>query len=172
MKVILFMAVSFNGMIATPDYKEDFLSDRNWQEFVNIVHKHGCLIWGRKTYELVRKWSKSYLKPFEDITKIIVSGDTNLKLDDGFTLANSPHEALQLLQETGFKSTILTGGSAINTSFAKLGLIDEVILDIEGVVIGKGIPLFKPSDYQLQLKLLSSKKISDNIIQIRSSVIK
>lgn len=166
------MAISLNGIIATPDYKEDFLSHENWNEFVSAVQKRGCLIWGRKTYELVREWPESYLKPLENITKIIISSDDNLKLDDGFILASSPEQAIEKLTEKGFTEAILTGGSSNNSSFAEKNMIDEIILNIEGVIIGNGIPLFKPSDFQLQLKLISTTKVSDNIIQVCYKVIK
>ena len=43
------------------------------------------------------------------------------------------------------KSVVVTGGSKMNSSFAKSGLIDEVILNVEPVIIGEGIPLFDPA---------------------------
>jgi dihydrofolate reductase len=55
MKVILTMAVSANGIIATKDGSEDFLSHDNWIQFVKLANKIGCFIWGRKTYEAVSK---------------------------------------------------------------------------------------------------------------------
>ena len=170
MKVTLWMAISLNGIVATPDYKEDFLSHENWNEFVSAVQKRGCLIWGRKTYELVRDWPESYLKPFKDITKIVISSDDSLRLDEGFTLAKSPEQAIEKLTEKGFTEAILTGGSTNNLSFAEKNLIDEIILNIEGVIIGNGIPLFKASDFQLKLELLSTTKISKNIIQVHYRV--
>lgn len=166
MKVTLFMAISLNGIIATSDNQEEFLSHANWDEFVKVVQKRGCLIWGRKTYELVRKWDKAYLEPFKNIIKVIISHDKNLKLDPGFILVDSPQSALKFLHEKGFKEVILTGGSTNNSAFAKLNLIDEIILNIEGVIVGKGISLFNPEEFELKLKLKTVKKITDNIIQV------
>jgi len=166
------MAMSINGIIATPDNKEDFLSHANWNEFVKIVQKRGCLIWGRKTYELVRKWDQSYLDPFKNIVKVIISRDKSLKLDQGFILADSPQNALKLLKDKGFKEVILTGGSTNNSAFGKLGLIDEIILDIEGVIVGKGIPLFNPEEFELKLQLKSVKKVTENILQVGYKVLR
>lgn len=165
MKVVLWMAMSFNGIIAGEDGNEDFLSHENWLEFVKAVQQRGCLIWGRKTYEAVKAWDKSYLEPFQGILKIILSGNNNLKLEDGFTLAHSPREALEIVKKNGFDEVILTGGSTNNTSLAKSGLIDEVIIDVESVILGKGIQLFKPEDFILKLKYVNHKVISDSIIQ-------
>lgn len=170
MKVILFMAISLNGIIATEDNKEEFLSNDNWQEFIQVVKNAGCLIWGRKTYELVTKCDESHLSPFENITKIIISHKKSLKLKPGFTLANSPKHALELLKDKGFTKVILTGGAKNNSTFAKLDLIDEIILNVEGVVVGKGISLFKPEDFQLPLRLKTIKQISKNIFQAHYTV--
>ena len=172
MKVTLFMAISLNGIIATLDNKEEFLSHANWDEFVKVVQKRGCLIWGRKTYELVRKWDKSYLDPFKNIVKVIISRDKNLKLDPGFVLVDSPQQALQLLKEKDFKEVILTGGSTLNTSFAKLNLIEEVILNVEPVIEGKGIPVFKADDFELKLELIEMRKSKGKTIQLHYKVVR
>lgn len=160
------MAMSLNGIIATSNNKEDFLSHENWNEFIKAVNRSGCLIWGRKTYEMMQTWDKSYLNSLKDITKIIVSSDSKLNLIEGFTQAHSPEEAINILKKKGFKEVILTGGSKNNSSFAKLRLINEIILNVEGVIIGKGIPLFDPSEFELKLKLIDIKKIVPNILQL------
>ncbi len=172
MKIVLCMATSLNGIIATPDNKEDFLSHENWNWFVKSVQKRGCLIWGRKTYEFVRNWDKSYLNSVENVTKIIVSSVPNLKLISGFTLANSPQEAIKILEARGFKEAIITGGSITNTSFAKLGLIDEVLIGLNSVIVGKGINLFNPEEFELKLELIESTKISQDIIELHYKVAK
>ena len=52
MKVILFMAISLNGIIARENNEEDFLSNKNWQMLVKLTNRTGCVIWGHKTHEL------------------------------------------------------------------------------------------------------------------------
>lgn len=172
MKVILWMAISLNGIIATKDFKEDFLSHKNWIEFVSAVSKSKCLIWGRKTYEQVIEWPRSYLDSLDGFTKIIISNQNNIKLKGGFVLASSPEEALSIAREYNHKNVILTGGSKNNSSFAEKELINEIVLNIEGHVIGSGIPLFNESNFEMKLNLQSVKKISDNIIQVHYKVIK
>jgi hypothetical protein len=56
MKIILTMAASANGIIATKTGSEDFLSHDNWIQFANLAKKVGCFMWGRKTYKAVMKW--------------------------------------------------------------------------------------------------------------------
>jgi len=90
----------------------------------------------------------------------------------GYTLANSPKEALSLLEKEGFKPVLLAGGSNLNASFAKEGLIDEIIINIEPVIVGKGIPVFATENFDLKFLLLGTKIIDDQIIQLRYKVSK
>ena len=169
MKVILTMAISANGIIATKNGSEDFLSHANWVQFVKLAKRVGCFIWGRKTYEAVIKWEGDYLKDLEGVKKIIISG-SNIDLKAGFELAHSPEEALGVLENEGFKEAIITGGATINSEFAKRGLIDEVIFDVNPSILGNGIPVFQPEDFELKLEFIDAEKISDGIVELRYMV--
>jgi len=171
MKVILSMAISANGIIATKEGSEDFLSHGNWMQFVRLVNKIGCFIWGRKTYDAVIKWEGDYLNDLKDAKKVIIS-NSRFQLKEGFALANSPERALELLEKDGFKECILTGGSINNSTFAKRGLIDEVIFDVNSVVIGEGIPVFAPANFEMNLELVSMEKIDRNMLELRYKVLK
>jgi dihydrofolate reductase len=166
MKVILYMAMSVNGLIARENGDEDFLSETNYQTFVGLAHKSGCMIWGRKTHEAVRNYERDAFKPIEDIKKIVVSRNIDFQLEDGFEIVKSPKKALDKLNQQGFKEVILTGGSSLNSSFAKENLIDEVILNIQSIIVGEGVPLFSPENFELALKLKEVKKVSNEIIQL------
>ena len=171
MKVILTMAVSANGIIATKTGSEDFLSHDNWLQFVKLANKIGCFIWGRKTYDAVIKWEGDYLSDLKDVKKVIISRSP-IQLKEGFTLANSPEDALSKLHAEGFKEAIVTGGSTINSEFAKRGLIEEVLLDVNSVILGEGIPVFASSDFEMKLQLLDATKISESVFELRYKVVK
>lgn len=169
MKIILSMAISANGIIASSTGSEDFLPHTNWIQFSKLVNKVGCFIWGRKTYEAVANWEGAYLSSVKNVKKIILS-KTNIALMEGFELAHSPEEAVTLLQEQGFPEAVITGGATLNSEFAKRGLIDEVILDVNPIIIGRGIPVFRPTDFQLELDLAETEMLRDGIIELRYSV--
>lgn len=164
------MAISANGLIATTQGNEDFLSHTNWVQFVKLAKRIGCLVWGRKTYEAVSKWEGNYFKELESVTKIIIS-HTTIKLKDGFTLANSPEEALKKLEIRGFKKAIVTGGATTNSEFAIRNLINEVIFYVNPAILGEGISIFAPKQFEMKLRLINIKKIAD-IIELRYQVIK
>lgn len=170
MYVILHMAISLNGIIATPDGKEEFLSDENWNVFVQEAKKIGCIIWGHNTYKQILTWSDKYFNSLDGITKIIVSSQKKITLDPRFELANSPEHALQILENKGFKKVTITGGSTLNAEFAKRNLISEILLTVNPVIVGNGIPLFKPSDFMLELKPIESKVIN-GLVHLRYKVV-
>ncbi len=171
MKTTLFMAMSLNGIVARENNDEDFISDDSWETFVKLTRKTGCLIWGRKTFEVVKTWDKNYLDQIKEVRKVIVSNQ-KFELDTGCELANSPQGALEILEKMGYKEVILCGGAINNSSFAKDNLIDEIIFNIEPVLIGKGLPIFSPQDFDLKLEFMETKKLTDNIVQLRYKVIK
>lgn len=171
-KIILFMAMSLNGMIASKNGDEDFLSHTNWGSFGELAKKHGCFIIGRKTYESVQKWSDYNFNNIDAKLKIVVSGGNNLKLDPPFLLAHSPKDAIKKATAMNFESAILTGGSTINSAFLEENLIDEIIINIESVIIGTGIPLFAENTLEKRLSFIEAKSIADGILQVRYRVIK
>ena len=169
MKIILSMAISANGIIASKSGSEDFLSQTNWVQFVKLAKKIGCFIWGRKTYEAVIEWEGDYLKDLEGVKKVIVS-KSSIELKEGFVLANSPENALRILEADGFRETIITGGATLNSEFAKRNLIDEIILDINPSILGEGVPVFNPLDLQMSLELMEVQRIEDDIVELRYKV--
>ncbi len=172
MKVILFMAMTLNGVIARENDKEDFLSDRNWKEFCKLAKNAGCFVVGRRTYEVVKSLYKDY--NFDDVEadRIIVTKNTKFRLPVGYMLSRSPKDALKKARLKGHKEMILTGGSTLNSAFIKSGLVDEIILDIEPAILGKGIKVFAESDFYKRLRLLNAKRLPEGIIQLRYKVIR
>ena len=170
MKAILFMAMSLNGMIADKDGNEDFLSNINWESFCDLAKEHGCFAIGRKTYEIVQKWEEYNFNNVDAKLKVVVSKENDLVLEKPFLLVNSPKEAIARAASMNFGSMILTGGSTINSAFVKENLIDEIILNIEPAIIGRGISLFAECDFEKRLSFLEAKKIDDDILQVRYKV--
>lgn len=172
MKVILFMAMTVNGIIARENDQEDFLSDRNWKQFCALAKNAGCFVVGRRTYEVVKALYKNY--NFDDVKahRIIVSTNRAFNPGKGYTVARSPKEAFRKASEMGFKTLFLTGGAGLNSSFARLNLIDEVIVDIEPAILGKGIGIFAESDFYKRLKLKRVKKLPEGILQLHYEVVK
>ena len=162
--------MSLNGYIAEENGSEDFLSYANWEKFCSLAQEYGNLVVGRKTYEAVKNWNEGFgFDDLKGIQKIIISQDQNYKLDEEYTLAASPKDALAKLQD--FESVLVTGGSTINTAFIKENLLDKIILNVEPTLTGKGIPLFTQDSFSTKLHFVSSKE-SNGILTLHYRVVK
>jgi dihydrofolate reductase len=90
--------------------------------------------------------------------------------DSSHVVAHSPQEALQVLEDA--ETVIVAGGGNLNGSFLGENLVDELYIDIEPAVLGKGIPLFNGPDFDRALKLIGTKQLSENEIQLHYQVLK
>ena len=164
------MAMSVNGIIAKENEDEDFLSDENWKTFKGLAENCGCFIIGRRTYENVKEWEDHSFNEIKNSDMLILS-KKDMKIT-GCTIVNSPKEAIQKAKEKGCKELLLSGGGITNTSFIKENLIDEIILNIEPAILGKGIKIFKENDFEKRLKLINTKNLKEDIMQLHYKVIK
>ncbi|MDE1856905.1 MAG: dihydrofolate reductase [Candidatus Micrarchaeota archaeon] len=167
MKVILYMAVSANGMIAKLDDDTGWISRKEWDSYSAIARKAGNIVVGRRTYSILTKQPE--FKELKGVKLVAVSKKHSLRMvDRDHSIAVSPKAALRLLK--GFSKVVVAGGGILNKSFMKENLIDEVYLDVEPIILGKGIKLFSDADFSAKLELVGTRKISDNEIQLHYRV--
>ncbi len=166
MKTILYLAMTANGMIARDNDATDWVSPTEWKSFSSMIQKAGNMIIGRRTYEvMVRNKEFSNLRK----VKVVVVSQT-LKTNGKMTAVKSPPEALSFLRQEGFSQALVCGGGKLNSSFMKANLVDEIYLDIEPVLLGKGIKLFADAEFDAKLQLMGIKKLSKDEVQLQYRV--
>ncbi|MBI4214863.1 dihydrofolate reductase [archaeon] len=170
MKVILYMAMTVNGMIAKEDDETPW-SDATWQSYYNIAKHFKAMILGRRTYEIMSKVNE-FEKLGNPFTVVVSSSKAKRKSTQNTAFVSTPAEAVSLLREKKFGEAMLAGGGTVNGSFAKENLIDEIILDVEPLIFGRGIKLFGDAGFELRLQLLEVKKISENLLQLHYRVLR
>ena len=168
MRVILYMAISLNGMIAKSDDDTSWISKEEWDNYSLAVRTAGNLIVGHRTYGILTKQQE--FSEFKDVKLVVVAQDDFQTLSPNHLVAHSPKEALKCLSD--FEQVIVAGGGLLNASFLEENLVDEMYLDIEPIILGRGIPLFRDKDFERNLKLVGQKKISDNEVQLHYEVLK
>ena len=164
MKIILYMAMTANWYIARQNNETPW-SNEERESFSEKVKEAKNLIIGRKTFELMEK-EEEFQKIWNPFV-IVISKEKK----DNFNFVNSPEKALELLKEKGFTQGLIAGGGILNSLFLQKGLIDEIYLDIEPYIFGKGIKLFAENDFETKLELLSTKQLSKNTIQLHYKII-
>ena len=169
MKVILYMAMSLNGMIAKSNDNTSWITQEEWNNYSSAVRNAGALIVGRRTYIILTKQPE--FSEFKDVEVVVVSKEEHPELiRENHRIAKSPKEALEILKD--FKEVIVAGGGILNNSFLEENLIDEIYIDVEPIIITEGTPLFKGKELEKNLKFISQKKVSNNEIQLHYKVMK
>ena len=172
-KVTIEMACSINGLIATEDGNEDFLSERGWKIMLEFLEEYDVLIWGRKTWENIISWGEEYLKDLKDLNIIILSSkNIETKKIPNVIYCNSIDEVLKVCEKMKYEKLFISGGATINNDKIKKGIVDEIILNYNPFVLNKGIPLFKGNYFENKLKLEKIIKEKDDIVQVHYSIVK
>ncbi len=83
--------------------------------------------------------------------------------------SNAEEFTRELVLSSG-KDIWLIGGSDIISTFLNLKFIDEIILSVIPVVLGKGIPLFKNIMKEIKLELLKTTEY-DELVELSYKVI-
>ena len=170
-KIVIEMACSANGYIATLDNNEDFLSNRNYQIMLEFLKEYDCLVWGRKTFENVSTWGENYIDDLKD-TKVIVLSTTrqNTNKYPNVYYCSSIDKCLELCEEMNLNKILVSGGANTNNGFMNKNIVDEIIINYNPYLFNKGIPLFEGNYFERELELLEVKKETEDIVQIRYKV--
>ena len=160
------MAISLDGFIATKNDEVDWVLKSQWEGYRQTIKDCGCAIVGRRTYEMM---------PVEEFVPgcffVVLTKSKNLKLKIEMSArVESPKQALKLLKQKGFDKACLVGGGGVNGSFYNQDLIDEVMVDVEPVVLGNGIPLLAGAKKRVNLQLLEAKPLDDGGVRLRYRV--
>jgi dihydrofolate reductase len=162
------MAISVDGYIALNNDETPW-SDTSWNAYIAKVDEVGCLIIGRRTYEIM---GVDGFKIFSNLKKIYVVTSSHIEAGDLVSPVSSPEEALKIASEDGFKVALLSGGTQLNQSAIASGIVDEIQLDIEPIILGSGIKLFEEVVQTKKLKHIATKQLDEGVIHIEYEVIK
>jgi dihydrofolate reductase len=170
MKVILYMAMTLNGYIAKEDDETPW-SDESWAAYRDFVQRTKNIIIGGYTYDLLNE-DPAFREKIGNPLVVAVSRSQKKKGDPTDVIVSSPREALQVVASAGFSEALVEGGGGINASFLKENFIDEIIVDIDPVIWGKGKKIFNDVDVDANLELIAVGKHSEKLARLHYRVVK
>ncbi len=173
MQITIEMACSINGLIATEDGNEDFLSNRGWEIMLEFLKEYDVLIWGRKTWNNILSWGEEYLEDLENINIIVLSNTDDRKNEfPNVVYCNSIDNCLEVCEKLKYERLFISGGATINNAFMEKGIVDNIILNYNPFVLNKGIPLFTGNYFENKLNLVKVVKEKNDIVQVHYNVTK
>ena len=165
MKVTLMMAITVDGKIARNDrHFPDWTGSEDKKLFVQITKRAGAIIMGSKTYDTIGR-------PLPHRKNIVLTRNRSRRSNhpDLEYTDKSPGAILKDLETAGYQEVVLVGGSVVNTIFADMNLIDEIIITIAPRIFGTGVSLFI-DQLDMQLELLSVETLGRNYVTLRYRV--
>src|SRR4051812_29478212 len=163
-KVILNLAVSQDGFIEGPNGEYDWCftdQDYGMKEFFK---RTDAIFLGRKSHELVTKTGAEYFGK----RKIYVFSKTLTETEDkNIVIINNDVKAIvnKIKNEPG-KDIWLFGGASLVTTFMNEDLVDELMLAVHPILLGKGKPLFQNIKERIKLQLTNAKTFSSGLVQL------
>ncbi|UPK72445.1 dihydrofolate reductase family protein [Chitinophaga filiformis] len=165
MEIIIYLAASANGLISNDRNVPDWLSPEYGQGFMAIAQQTQAVIMGKTTYNIL---SPNYL-PLKDTGSLVVlTHDTKATPSQSNVLftSDSPEKIIADLVAKGHTKAVIIGGTQTVSAFIRKGLVNEIILVVEPVLFGKGLPLVNDVEAEYQLALLDVKRLNDNTVQL------
>ena len=166
MEVTIEIAASINGLIATEEGSEDFLSDRNYQIMLDFLKEQDCLVYGNTTFKNVISWGEDYINALKDTTVIIFSKTKQTSNYKNVIYVDSIEEFKKVCKEKNLNKIFVSGGAHINTLFLENNLANRIIINYNPYLLTKGINLFEGNYLEKELQLEKVVKEEEGIVQI------
>lgn len=170
MKTQFYAASSLDGFIAAPGHSLDWLlqfgsvEESSYPEFIRDV---GAVAMGRNTYEWILRHEGEGDSgaegtgewPYEQPAWVFTTRDlptipgANIRFVQGDV--RTVHE--EMAAAAGGRNIWIVGGGDLAGQFYDAGLLDELIIQIAPVTLGRGLPVFPREVAIPSLRLLSAK---------------
>lgn len=176
-KIVAFLVATVDGYYEGPNQEFDWpVVDDEFNQFaVQQLDEADTLLFGRATYEgMAAYWPSPEAQQndpevtgrMNSLPKIVVSrtleqagwANTRVIKDD------VAGELTKLKQRPG-KNLLLLGSSDLTVSLLRMGLVDELGIMVNPVILGDGKSLFRTADDRISLKLLRTRPFrSGNVL--------
>ena len=173
MKASVFVGTSLDGYLARPDGAYDFLpadggEPHGYEEFFASVD---ALIIGRNTYEVVLAidpWPYGTKPVFVLSSKPLETTPAGAVVE---RMSGAPEEVVSSLARRGIQHVYVDGGLTIQ-SFLRAGLIQRMTITRVPVLVGRGIPLFGPTERDIMLRHVATQQYATGLVKSEYEVMR
>ena len=171
-KISLAMASSLDNFIAREDDGVDWL---RWSDDVTSPQ------WRRSGTRLTqslsgaRRISWPFAKSWTSLKgsrRLCSRGHCRRKLTDWSQSCQvTAFPFVRELKSGAGKDICLSGGGDFSRALFEAALIDEVNMNIHPILLGRGVPLFRPMSQQIDLKLVECRPLQEDCVSLRYRVV-
>ena len=167
-KINLFIASSLDGYIARSDGSVDWLPENTASGYERFIKSIDTVVMGKKTYDQVLTFG-DYL--YKNKKSYVFTRNDDYPKDENTEFVHDVDKLVKDINTNSGTNIWLIGGADIISTFLNLELVDEIILSIIPVVLGKGIPLFKNIQKEVKLELIKTTDY-DALVELHYKVLK
>jgi len=169
-RVRLFIAASLDGYIAGPKGGIDWLFHDQDYGYTDFAASVDTVLMGRKSYEALLALVDDWQLP-EHLAQWVFTRHPERFDDERVTFtARPPADVVERIRRKKGKHLWLLGGGALVKAFLDDRLIDEMMVAIHPIVLGRGIPLFPPGTRRTGLRLTDSRAYDSGLVMLRYAV--
>ncbi|HWV57159.1 MAG TPA: dihydrofolate reductase family protein [Longimicrobiales bacterium] len=179
MKTQYYTATSLDGFIATEDDSLDWLfalGDPEESSYPAFIAEVGALAMGSATYEWLLRWGDQVAAqlgsawPYTQPAWIFTSRELPKfpGADIRFVRGDVRPVHAEMCEAAASKNIWVVGGGDLAGQFYDAGLLDEIIVQVGSVTLGKGKPLFPRAT--LPLRLTSVRQYGSSFAELRYEV--
>ncbi len=155
-KYIAYVAASIDGRISiTKKTKPNWTSKEDWQFFQKALSKAEAVVVGRNTYEVVPERLQ------KRVTFVLSSKPKTFTRRGTVTFVNPKTVNLKDLFAE-YKTVAIIGGGQVYQTMLDLGLINELYVTIEPIILGRGKNMFVGGSKNIPFILKSIKKLNSS----------
>ena len=169
-KVILGLAASLDGYIARENGDVDWLKMEDLtegaEEMKEFFASIDTIFWGRKTLSKGEEMGGDINMYGKVMNYVFSYTPRQSEIENLVFISENVVEFVENLKRQDGKNILLMGGGNLAKTFFEEGLIDELIIGIQPVILGKGIPLFLPQERQMELERFDVKMRESGTVQI------
>ncbi len=178
-KIKLYIASSLDSYIASEGGGIDWLftdEDYGYEKFYDSID---AILVGRKTYDQSLKFDEY---PYKGKKVYVFTHKANAEKknkknenshDIQYIDNDIPGFVRRLIQQSvGDKGIWLVGGGEMVLIFLNADLVDEIVLSVHPIILGKGIPLFNNIKKRINLQLLKSIPFESGLVQLCYCILK
>ncbi len=179
-KLVLFMHTSLDMFTAGPNGEMDWIHvDNEIFEYVGKrVDETDTALYGRVTFEMMEAyWPTAAEQPgatdhdrhhanwYKTAKKVVLSRSwKGRSLDNVEVISDHIKEQVTALKASSKKDILIFGSPSAVHSLMAEGLIDDIWIFVNPVLIGKGIPLFNNISELVKLRLCLSHTFSSGVV--------
>lgn len=181
MKTQYYTATSLDGFIATEDNSLDWLfplGDLKETSYPSFISEVGALAMGSATYEWMLRHvdkvaeSTGAAWPYSQPTWVFSSRSLPVMegADIRFARGDVAPVHADMRKAAGSKNIWIVGGGDLAGQFYDVGLLDEIIVQVGSVTLGRGKPLFPRKVTSPPFRLISARQVGSGFAELRYAV--